>query len=196
MAVPRIRRVCAWDRMPQIMEGSLRSMYPELQTRYVSAVAGILRCAGRSGLFVLVLLTVWMVPIRGHAQSAAQRAAFQALVDRQLQSWLKADFSIAAGDWAPDGELISPGAHLKKAEIQGVMTDYLKHFKDLNVVVKRVILSSDGKEAAIEWEWNVVRIRDGAKAHSPDAIIVDLENNKIKRWREYFDLGGSVEANP
>jgi uncharacterized protein (TIGR02246 family) len=171
-------------------------MYPSLQTRYVSAVAGIRRGVGRNGLFALVLLTAWMVPVRGHAQSPAQRAAFQALVDRQLQSWLKADFSIAAGDWAPDGELISPGAHLKKAEIQGVMTDYFKHFKDLNVVVKRVLLSSDGKEAAIEWEWNVVRIRDGAKAHSPDCIIVDLENNKIKRWREYFDLGGSVEANP
>jgi limonene-1,2-epoxide hydrolase len=42
----------------------------------------------------------------------------------------------------------------------------------------------------------VVRIRDGAKAHSPDCIIVDLENNKIKSWREYFDLGGSIEANP
>ena len=171
-------------------------MYPALQTRYVSAVTERRKSAGRKGLFVFVLLAAWMLPVTGHAQSAAQKAAFQALVDRQLQSWLKADFSIAAGDWAPDGELISPGAHLKKAEIQGVMTDYFKHFKDLKVVVKRVILSSDGKEAAIEWEWNVVRIRDGAKAHSPDCIIVDLENNKITSWREYFDLGGSIEANP
>jgi ketosteroid isomerase-like protein len=113
-----------------------------------------------------------------------------------LQSWSKADFSLAAGDWAPDGELISPGGHLKKAEIQGAMTDYFKHFKDLKVVVKRVILSSDGKEAAIEWDWNVVRIRDGARANSPDCIIVDLENGKIKSWREYFNFGGTVEANP
>jgi uncharacterized protein (TIGR02246 family) len=171
-------------------------MYTASQTRYVSAVTGRHKTAGRIGLLVLLLSAAWMVPTAGYAQSAAQKAAFQALVNRQLQSWLKADFSIAAGDWAPDAELISPGAHLKKAEIQGVMTDYFKHFKDLKVVVKRVILSSDGKEAAIEWEWNVVRIRDGAKAHSPDCIIVDLENNKIKSWREYFNLGGSIEANP
>jgi uncharacterized protein (TIGR02246 family) len=143
----------------------------------------------------------WMVmllgmPVCGHAQSAAQRAAFQALVDRQMLSWKKADFSIAAGDWAADGELVSPGAHLKKNQIQGVMTDYFKHFKDLHVTLKRIILSSDGKSAAIEWEWNVVRIRDGAAAHSPDCIVVDLADNKIKLWREYFDLGDSVEAKP
>ena len=185
-----------WVRTAANRGGWLRSMHPALQPGYVSAVTERCKGAGRKDLFVLVLLAAWMVPVTGYAQSAAQKAAFQALVDRQLQSWLKADFSIAAGDWAPDGELISPGAHLKKAEIQGVMTDYFKHFKDLKVVVKRVILSSDGKEAAIEWEWNVVRIRDGAKAHSPDCIIVDLENNKIKSWREYFDLGGSIEANP
>jgi uncharacterized protein (TIGR02246 family) len=171
-------------------------MRAALQPGYVSAGAERWKGGGRKGLFVFVLLAAWIVPVTGHAQSAAQKAAFQALVDRQYQSWLKADFSIAAGDWAPDGELISPGAHLKKAEIQGVMTDYFKHFKDLKVVVKRIILSSDGNEAAIEWEWNVVRIRDGAKAHSPDCIIVDLENNKIKSWREYFNLGGSIEANP
>ncbi len=171
-------------------------MYTAWQTRYVSAVSRMRKRALREGLLVVVFLAACMVPTTGYAQSAAQKAAFQALVDRQLQSWLKADFSIAAGDWAPDAVLISPGAHLKKAEIQGVMTDYFKHFKDLNVVVKRVILSSDGKEAAIEWEWNVVRIRDGAKSHSPDCIVVDLENNKIKSWREYFDLGGSIEANP
>jgi uncharacterized protein (TIGR02246 family) len=150
----------------------------------------------QSSLLVFVLLIAQGQPVTAYAQSAAQKAAFQAVVDRQLQSWLKADFSIAAGDWAPDGELISPGAHLKKAEIQGAMTDYFKHFKDLHVVLKRIILSSDGKAAAIEWEWNAVRIRDGAKAHSPDCIVVDLENNKIKLWREYFDYGGSIEANP
>jgi uncharacterized protein (TIGR02246 family) len=171
-------------------------MSAALQARYVSAVTEKYTAAGRKGLLVFVFLAAWIVPVTGYAQSAAQKAAFQALVDRQMQSWAKADFSIAAGDWAPDGELTSPGGRLKKAEIQGAMTDYFKHFKDLKVVVKRVILSSDGKEAAIEWDWNVVRIRDGAQAHSPDCIIVDLERNKIKSWREYFDFGGSIEANP
>jgi uncharacterized protein (TIGR02246 family) len=174
----------------------LKFMFAALLPSYVHGVTERYKGADRKVLFVFVLLAAWLMPVTGYAQSAAQKAVFKALVDRQLQSWQKADFSIAAGDWAPDGELISPGGHLKKAEIQGAMTDYFKHFKDLNVVVKRVILSSDGREAAIEWDWDVIRIRDGAKAHSPDCIIVDLEGDKIKSWREYFDFGGSIEANP
>jgi uncharacterized protein (TIGR02246 family) len=171
-------------------------MFAPLPPSYVYGVPGRYKGADRKVLLVFVLLAAWLMPVTGYAQSATQTAVFNALVDRQLQSWQKADFSIAAGDWAPDGELVSPGGHLKKSEIQGAMTDYFKHFKDLNVVVKRVILSSDGREAAIEWDWNVIRIRDGAKAHSPDCIIVDLESDKIKSWREYFDFGGSIEANP
>ena len=31
------------------------------------------------------------------------------LVDRQVQAWEKHDFGIAAPDWLPSGELISPG---------------------------------------------------------------------------------------
>ena len=144
------------------------------------------------GVCLVVLLAA--VPVYG--QTAAQKAAFQALLDRQMQSWQKADFSIAAGDWAPDGELTSPGGHLKKSEMQASMTDYSRHFKDLNVVVKHVILSADASEAAVEWDWSVTRIRDGAHSISHDCIVVDLEGQKIKSWREYFDFGGSIEANP
>src|SRR6201992_4237695 len=110
-----------------------------------------------------VFLLAWLaLPFPGYGQTPAQRKAFQALVDRQMLAWKKADFSIAAGDWADDAVLTSPGGHFKKSDIQPVMTDYFKHFKDLHVVLKRIILSSDATEAAIEWEWNVTRIRDGA----------------------------------
>src|ERR1700753_602254 len=144
-----------------------------------------------------VFLLAWLaLPFPGYGLTPAQRKAFRALVDRQMLAWKKADFSIAAADWADDAELVSPGGHFKKSDIQPVMTDTYKQCKALNVVLNRIILSSDATEAAIEWEWNVVRIRDGAKGHSPDCIVVDLENNKIKSWREYFDLGGSIEANP
>jgi ketosteroid isomerase-like protein len=154
------------------------------------------RHARKPRFLLLALLGGLIFSLPGQAQTAAQQAAFRALVDRQMLAWKKADFSIAAGDWAADGVLTSPGGHFKKSDLQGVMTDYFKHFKDLNVVLKRIILSSDATEAAIEWEWNVTRIRDGAKGSSADCIVVVLKDNKIKSWREYFDLGDSIEAKP
>jgi hypothetical protein len=40
------------------------------------------------------------------------------LVDRQVQAWEKHDFGIAAPDWLPNGELISPGGHVPAEEMQ------------------------------------------------------------------------------
>ena len=113
-----------------------------------------------------------------------------------MQAWTKGDFSIAADDWAADGELRSPGGRAPKAELQTAIRDYFKSFKDLEVVVTQVFVSADGRKAAIEWDWKVTRIRDGKRGNTHDAIIVDLERGKIKSWREYFDFGNSVDANP
>jgi limonene-1,2-epoxide hydrolase len=118
------------------------------------------------------------------------------LVDRQAQAWEKQDFGIAAPDWLPSGELISPGGHIPAAEMQTAMAGYFKQFRDLRVTVKNVFISTDGAKAAIEWDWDVTRRRDGARAVTQDAIIVDLVGGRIASWREYFDFGNSIDAKP
>jgi ketosteroid isomerase-like protein len=123
-------------------------------------------------------------------------AKLNALLERQAQAWEKQDFSIAAGDWTADGVLTSPGGHVKVGDLQAVITDYAKHFTKLDVKVTNVFLSPDGKQAAIEWDWDVTRVRDGKQGLTHDAILVTFEGEKIKSWREYFDLGDSVDAQP
>ena len=118
------------------------------------------------------------------------------LVDRQVQAWEKHDFGIAAPDWLPSGELISPGGHVPAEEMQTAMAGYFKQFRDLRVTVKNVFISNDGAKAAIEWDWDVTRRRDGARAVTHDAIIVDLVGGRIASWREYFDFGNSIDAKP
>ncbi len=118
------------------------------------------------------------------------------LVDRQVQAWEKQDFAIAAPDWLPSGEMISPGGHVPVEKMQTAMAGYFKQFRDLRVTVKNVFISSDGAKAAIEWDWDVTRRRDGARAVTHDAIIVDLVGGRIASWREYFDFGNSIDAKP
>ena len=47
-----------------------------------------------------------------------------------------------------------------------------------------------------EWDWDVTRRRDGARAVTHDSIIVDLVGIKIAAWREYFDFSISIDAKP
>jgi ketosteroid isomerase-like protein len=118
------------------------------------------------------------------------------LVDRQVEAWEKHDFAIAAPDWLSSGEMISPGGRVPVEKMQTAMAGYFKQFRDLRVTVKNVFISDDGAQAAIEWDWDVTRRRDGARAVTHDAIIVDLVGGKIASWREYFDFGNSIDAKP
>jgi ketosteroid isomerase-like protein len=135
-------------------------------------------------------------PARSDSTNTGDTADIVALVNRQVQAWEKHDFEIAAADWLPTGELISPGGHVAAKDMQAAITDYFTHFGNARITVKNVFLSPDGKKAAIEWDWEVTRLRDGARAVTHDAIIVDLKGGKISSWREYFDFGDSVDAKP
>ena len=99
------------------------------------------------------------------------------LVDRQVQAWEKHDFGIAAPDWLPSGELVAPGGRVPAEEMQAAMAGYFKQFRDLQVTVKNVFISTDGAKAAIEWDWDVTRRRDGTRAVTHDAISWRLRGN-------------------
>jgi ketosteroid isomerase-like protein len=116
------------------------------------------------------------------------------LVDRQARGWERNDWELAAGDWLPDGELVSPAGRVAARDLERELTEFHSRYTDLRVTVLNVFSTPDGAKAAIEWDWEVTRRRDGARGITHDAIIVDLVDGKIASWREYFDLAGSVEA--
>ena len=116
------------------------------------------------------------------------------LVDRQARAWERNDFALAAPDWLPDGELTAPGARVPAADLAREVTEFHRSYTDLVVTVLNVFCTSDRSQVAIEWDWEVTRRSDGVRGLTHDAIIVDLVDGKIASWREYFDLGGSVEA--
>jgi ketosteroid isomerase-like protein len=115
-------------------------------------------------------------------------AQARSLVNRQVQAWEKRDFAIAADDWLPNGELLSPGGHVVKKDMQSAILDYFKKFTDLKVTVNEIFLSEDRTRLAIQWDWTVTRKRDRKRATTHDAILVHLVGGKIATWTEYFGL--------
>lgn len=118
----------------------------------------------------------------------------RALVARQARAWEANDFALAAADWLPDGVLVSPAGQWRAVELAGEMAKFHRDYTNLVITIKNVFATADGSKLAVEWDWTVTRKRDGVRGTTPDAIIAELVDGKIKSWREYFDLSGSVEG--
>ena len=113
-------------------------------------------------------------------------AQVRSLVNRQAQAWEKRDFAIAAHDWLPNGELLSPGGRVFRKDMQRAMRDLFKNFTDLEISVNDMFLSADKTRLAIQWDWTVTRKRDRKRTTTHDAILVHLVGGKIATWSEYF----------
>jgi ketosteroid isomerase-like protein len=116
------------------------------------------------------------------------------LVERQAKSWEENNFALAKQDWLPDGVLVSPAGQWLTHELKKEMEMFHREYRDLVVTIKNVFATQDGSRLAVEWDWTVTRRSDGQRGTTPDAIIAELVDGKIKAWREYFDLSSSVEA--
>lgn len=116
------------------------------------------------------------------------------LVERQAKAWEENKFALAEKDWLPDGVLVSPAGKWLAHELKGEMAKFHREYMDLVVRIKSVFATQDGSRLAVEWDWTVTRKSDGQRGTTPDAIIAELVDGKIKSWREYFDLLSSVEA--
>ena len=111
------------------------------------------------------------------------------LVERQAQAWEQANIELALADFAAEGVFISPGGRWQgHAQIRAAAQAFFATATDVKVTVKRVLL--DGTQGAVEWVWEETRREDGSRHQVEDAIIFELQDDKLIYWREYFDTGG------
>jgi uncharacterized protein (TIGR02246 family) len=108
------------------------------------------------------------------------------MVERQIHAWESADSDKLIADFAEDSWFIVPGSTFKgKQQIKEVAKKYFSEFTDTKVTVKRIIVN--GNEGTIEWSWSDKNKTTGEESQAEDAIVFELEEGKIKYWREYID---------
>ena len=120
------------------------------------------------------------------SESEPINSTIQQLVERQANAWETADSEKIIADFADDGLFVVPGSQFSgKEEIKAAAESYFAEFVDTTVTIKRIIVK--GNEGAIEWTWNEKNKATGETSQAEDAIIFELEDGKIKYWREYID---------
>ncbi len=114
-----------------------------------------------------------------------QEEAYQ-LVLRQANAWENEDNEAAVADFAENGIFISPGGRWQGHDaIADAMRGFYKVSHEVTVEITRVFIHEN--QGAAEWTWHETRRTDGKRLSAEDAIIFQLEGDKIIYWREYFD---------
>lgn len=116
----------------------------------------------------------------------AVEQSVQQLVERQAKAWETADSDKIIADFAEDSLFIVPGSTFRgKQQIKEAAEQYFAEFADTKVTIKRIITNEN--EGAVEWSWSDRNKKTGEISQAEDAIIFELEAEKIKYWREYID---------
>lgn len=120
------------------------------------------------------------------SQSQPIPSNIQQLVERQANAWETADSDKIIADFAEDCLFVVPGSTLRgQQEIKEAAESYFAEFTDTQVTIKRIIANEN--EGAVEWDWREKNKKTGETSKAEDAIIFELEDGKIKYWREYID---------
>lgn len=120
------------------------------------------------------------------AESQSINQRIKEIIEKQANAWETADSNKIIADFADDGLFIVPGSSLRgKQQIKEAADNYFAEFTDTKVTIKRIIVN--GNEGAVEWSWREKNKKTGEESLAEDAIIFEMEKEKIKYWREYID---------
>ena len=118
--------------------------------------------------------------------SPPPKSSIRQLVKRQARAWENADAATIVADFAEDALFIVPGFRFEgRQAIKQAAEDYFAQFTDTTVTIKRIIVQEN--EGAVEWIWSDVNKETSQRTDADDAIIFELQNDKITYWREYID---------
>jgi uncharacterized protein (TIGR02246 family) len=131
----------------------------------------------------------------GQDVDVAVQQTMRSLIQQAATAWTSFDADTFAALFVPDGEFIVPGhCWVGQAAIRQATTDFSATYSDVKIDIQRILI--DGNQAVVEWHWQETEKATGKKGNAMDAIVVDFQNGRIRRWREYIDLQSHISTSP
>ncbi len=117
----------------------------------------------------------------------------QALVQKARHAWLTRNADEFVNLFTDSSDFITPGFRcVGPTKIRHAFTDYAASFDEVQIDIRSII--QEGNRIVIEWDWHDREKATGKRTHAEDAIAIELEGMKIRRWREYIDVIKSHES--
>lgn len=110
----------------------------------------------------------------------------ETIINQAKRAWLSGDGSAFANLFSTDGEFIAPGKHYRgQDQILQAFQEFMSTTAVTAIEIRNVVAQSN--QAVVEWYWEE-RMRDtGEVSKAEDAIAIDFQGGRIRRWREYID---------
>jgi uncharacterized protein (TIGR02246 family) len=115
-----------------------------------------------------------------------QRDQIQSLIQKARDAWMRLDAEAWANLFIEQGELVVPGDRwLGRAALRKAVVDYGAAYTNVKIEIRRVLIEDN--QALVEWYWQAQEKATGRIDKADDAIVVDVQDQRIARWREYID---------
>jgi uncharacterized protein (TIGR02246 family) len=122
----------------------------------------------------------------GQEVGFAVKESVTAIIEQAANAWIQQDPDAFAALFTPDGEFIVPGDRwVGYAAIRKAAASFAVNYSEVKIDIKQIIV--EGNQAVVEWHWQDVQKATGKSSSADDAIVVEFQNGKISRWREYID---------
>jgi len=120
------------------------------------------------------------------AKQYQQQATMRLLINQARNAWIAGDADALSQLFTPDGVLIVPGQRWQgQAKIQEEVSRFAQQYTDVKIDIQQIIVADN--RAAVEWHYEDREKATGKRNQADDAILIDFQDGRISRWREYFD---------
>jgi uncharacterized protein (TIGR02246 family) len=118
--------------------------------------------------------------------SLQQTANLRSIILQAKDAWVKGDAAAFANLFTEEGEMMVPGQRWQGRE--AIQTESALFPENFTVAIEIRTILMGGNQAAVEWDWSETSKGTNQKtSHAQDAILIDFEGGRIRRWREYID---------
>ncbi|MCM1981223.1 nuclear transport factor 2 family protein [Lyngbya confervoides] len=108
------------------------------------------------------------------------------LIQRAANAWINGDADAFAELFWADGEFMVPGnCWIGPVAIRAVAANFAAAYAPIKIEIQRILTMAN--QAMVEWHWQETEIETGKQSNAADAIVIDFQNRRIRRWREYID---------
>jgi uncharacterized protein (TIGR02246 family) len=134
-----------------------------------------------------VLLFPQILPTLFPSKSLAMTSnPMHSVIQSARAAWMAGDADAFAALFTETGEFVVPGQVYRGSEqIRAVTAAFSASNSDVQIEIRRMI--TEGNQVVVEWHWEDTETATGKRMVADDAIVVDFEDSKVKRWREYID---------